>query len=86
LQIFIALFAQAFPERLNLLQLDRRSAHLTRRLTLREAVRPVCLLPYGPELNPIGRVWCDLKEALAWLSFPTLEELYDVVAMLLPGL
>jgi transposase len=29
--------------------------------------------PYGPELNPIERVWRDLKDDLAWLQFPDLE-------------
>ena len=43
----------------------------------------VCLPPYGPELNPIERVWRDLKDALAWLQFPNLEGPQDYVAMLL---
>jgi transposase len=41
--------------------------------------------PYGPELNPIERVWRDLKDALAWLQFPTLDVQQDYVATLLRG-
>jgi transposase len=32
-------------------------------------VQPVWLLPYGPELNPIERVWRDVKDDLAWQQF-----------------
>src|SRR5919106_1094915 len=39
----------------------------------RRHVRPLWLPPYGPELNPIERVWRDLKDDLAWLQFPNLE-------------
>jgi transposase len=43
----------------------------------------VFLLPYCPELNPIERVWRDLKDALAWLHFPNLEAQQDYIADLL---
>jgi putative transposase len=33
----------------------------------------VFLPPYCPELNPIERLWRDLKDMLAWLQFPALE-------------
>ena len=82
-QIFVDLFAQAFPDSLNLLLLDNSGAHTAQRLTLPENVRLVFLPPYCPELNPIERVWRDLKDALAWLQFPTLEAQQDYVAALL---
>jgi transposase len=84
-QIFINLFAQTFPESLNLLLLDNSGAHTARRLTLPENVRLVFLPPYCPELNPIERVWRDLKDALAWLHFPTLDVQQDYIAHLLRG-
>jgi transposase len=84
-QIFINLFAQTFPESLNLLLLDNSGAHTARRLTLPANVRLVFLPPYCPELNPIERVWRDLKDALAWLRFPTLEVQQDYLAHLLQG-
>jgi transposase len=46
-------------------------------------VRLVFLPPYCPELNPMERVWRDLKDALAWLHFPTLEVQQDYIAALL---
>jgi putative transposase len=83
--ICIHLFAQAFPDSLNLLLLDKRGAHTAQQLTISVNVGLVCLPPYCPELNPIERVWRDLKVALAWLQFPTLEAQQDYLATLLQG-
>jgi transposase len=82
-QLFINAFAQAFPDRLNILLLDNSGAHTSLQLTLPENVRCVFLPPYCPELNPIERVWRDLKDALAWLHFPNLDAQQDYLATLL---
>jgi transposase len=82
-QLFVETFAQAFPESLNLLLLDNSGAHTAQHLTLPDNVRLVFLPPYCPELNPMERVWRDLKDALAWLQFPTLEAQQDYIATLL---
>jgi putative transposase len=58
---------------LNLLLLDNRGAHTAQRLTLPANVRLGFFPPYGPELNPIERVWRDLKDDLAWQQFMHLE-------------
>lgn len=84
-QILIDLFAEAFPDRLNLLRLDNRAAHTAQRLTIPANVCLVFLPPYGPELNPLERVWRDLQEALAWLQCPNLAMQQDYVATLLRG-
>jgi len=69
-QIFIDAFAHAFPDSLNILLLDNSGAHTAQRLQWPENVRYVGLPPYCPELNPIERLWRDLKDDLAWLHFP----------------
>jgi transposase len=84
-QLFLNTFADAFPDSLNLLLLDNSGAHTAQRLSLPANVRLVFLPPYCPELNPIERVWRDLKDALAWLRFPTLEVQQDYIAHLLRG-
>jgi transposase len=84
-QMFVNAFAAAFPDSLNLLLLDNSGAHTAQRLTLPANVRLVFLPPYCPELNPIERVWRDLKDALAWLQFPHLEVEQDYIATLLQG-
>lgn len=82
-QLFLDAFAEAFPSSLNLLLLDNSGAHTAERLILPANVRLVFLPPYCPELNPIARVWRDLKDALAWLHFAHLEGQQDYVAELL---
>jgi hypothetical protein len=58
--------AHAFPDRLNSLRLDNRGAHTAPRIRWPAQVRCVWLPPYGPELNPMERLWRDLKDDLAW--------------------
>jgi transposase len=84
-QIFLTTFAEAFPDSRTRLLLDNSGAHTAQRLALPANVRLVFLPPYCPELNPIERVWRDLKDALAWLQFPTLEVPQDDIAHLLRG-
>jgi transposase len=84
-QLFVDAFAQAFPDRLNILVLDNRGAHTSSQLTLPENVRLLVLPPYGPELNPIERVWRDLKDDMAWLQFADLEAQPHDLTLLLQG-
>ena len=84
-QIFIDAFAAAFPDSLNLLVLDNSGAPTAQRLTLPANVRLVFLPPYCPELHPIERVWRELKAALGWRQFPTLDVQHDYLATLLRG-
>ncbi len=72
-QIFVDLFAEAFPDSLNILLLDNSGAHTAQQLTLPANICLVFLPPYCPELNPIERLWRDLKDMLAWLQFPDLD-------------
>lgn len=82
-QRFLDAFSQAFADSLNILVLDKSGAHTARRLTLPGNVRLVFLPPYSPELNPIERVWRDLKDALAWRLFSDLAALQAAVTRLL---
>jgi transposase len=82
-QLFIDAFAEAFSDSFNILLLDNSGAHTAQRLHWPENVRHVWLPPYCPELNPIERVWRDLKDDLAWQHFPDLEAQQDYVGDLL---
>jgi transposase len=44
-----------------------------------EQVCSLWLLPYCPELNPIERVWRDLKDDLAWPLFTDLDAQQEYV-------
>ena len=72
-QLFVDAFARAFPDSLNILLLDNSGAHTAQRIRWPEHVRSVWLPPYCPELNPIERVWRDLKDELAWQQFTDVE-------------
>jgi transposase len=82
-QIFLDAFAQAYPDSLNILLLDNSGAHTAQRLHWPANVRAVWLPPYCPELNPIERVWRDLKDELAWQQFTNLDAQQDYVGQLL---
>jgi transposase len=82
-QLFIDAFAQAFPDSLNILLLDNSGAHTAQRLQWPAHVQPVWLPPYCPELNPIERLWRDLKDAMAWQHFPDLNAQQDYLSHLL---
>jgi transposase len=76
-------FAQAFPDRLTLLLLDNSGIHRAQRLMLPANVRLVFFPPYGPELNPMERLWRDLKDDLAWQHFMSVEAQQEYVSQLL---
>jgi hypothetical protein len=82
-QLFVDVFAQAFPESLNILLLDNSGAHTSQRLTLPENVQLVFLPPYCPELSPIERLWRDVKDDLAWHQFTDLDAQQDHLNTLL---
>jgi transposase len=82
-QLFVDAFAQAFPDSLNILLLDKSGAHTAVRLRWPENVRYVLLPPYCPELNPIERLWRDLKDDLAWLQFTDLATQQEYIGDLL---
>jgi hypothetical protein len=82
-QLFIDAFAQAFPDSFDSLLLDNSGAHTAQRIRWPAHVQAVWLPPYGPELNPIERVWRDGKDDLAWLQFTDLDVQQAYVAALL---
>jgi hypothetical protein len=76
-------FAPAFPNSVNLLLRDNSGAYTAQRIRWPETIRDVWLPPYGPALNPIERVWRDLKDDLAWPQCTTLDAQPDQVGQLL---
>lgn len=70
--LFVDAVAQAFPDSLNIVLLDKSGAHPAQRIRWPAHVRYVWLPPYGPELNPSERLWRDRKDDCAWQQFPAL--------------
>jgi hypothetical protein len=78
--LFLEKFAQNYAESLNILLLDQAPAHVAQRVQWPENVVLVWLPAYSPELNPVERLWEDLKGRIdvmdAWVrsSLPALQE------------
>lgn len=73
-QRFIDLFAATFPDSLNLLQLDQASCHVATTLVWPHNVKTIFQPAHSPELNPIERLWLDLKKHFKAKNFETLSE------------
>jgi putative transposase len=59
--IFLHQFGQQYPESLNIVFLDQAPAHVAQRVVVPDNIVLVWLPPYSPELNPVERLWEDLK-------------------------
>ena len=63
-QLWLDDFAQSFAASFNILVLDNGAFHTAKTLRWPANVAAVSLPPYSPELNPIERLWRDLKDQL----------------------
>ena len=82
-QAFLNEFSGAFPDSLNVLVLDGAPAHVAQALVVPDNVFLVRLPPYSPELNPIERVWQDVRKLLGDELPATLCALADAAAKIL---
>ena len=79
-QAFLTEFGRSYPESLNLLVLDGAPAHIAGRLIVPENVLLVRLPAYSPELNPVERLWQDLRARLGSELPASLEALKEKTA------
>ena len=63
--------------------LDNGAGHKAKAVRWPSNVVPVFLPPYSPELNPIERLWRDLKDKLADVMVKTIAELSDAVCSII---
>lgn len=82
-QMFLDEFSHVYQETLNIVLMDNGSCHTAKSLVIPHNVVCLFLPPYSPELNPIERLWRDMKDQLAWLLVGTLAELEHHVEMLI---
>lgn len=75
---FLKLVSEAFPTHLNLIQVDNAPAH-TAELEIPENIVLLFQPPHSPELNPIERVWQDIKVDLKGEVFETLDSLREAL-------
>lgn len=82
-QCFIEKFSEVFEESLNVLVLDNGRFHQAKSLEIPENIVFVFLPPYSPELNPIERLWQDMKAKLFVETYKTLETMQAKVTEIL---
>ena len=85
-QRFLDEFSKAYPDSLNILQVDNGRFHQGKQLVVPQNIVLLFQPPYCPELNPIERLWQHLKADLKWASFQTLAQLQTKVDQLLTEL
>jgi putative transposase len=76
-------FAHTLAASFNILLLDKGAFHTAKTLQWPPNVAAVPFPPYSPALNPIERLWRDLKDQLANTVAKTLDALSDTVCRLL---
>lgn len=82
-QAFLLEFSLAFPDTLNVLVLDGAPPHTAHALVVPENVLLFRLPPYSPELNPVERIWLDLRKHLGSHLPASLSSLADDAAHVL---
>ena len=82
-QCYLEKFSEAFSESLNLLVLDNGRFHQAKSLKIPENVILLFLPPYSPELNPIERLWQDIKAKLFTQTYKALENMQAKVTEIL---
>lgn len=82
-QVFLDRFAEAFPRSYNILVLDNGQFHKAKKLEVPSNVELTFLPPYSPELNPVERLWQDLKDQLSFDFYEHLSSLRQETRMAL---
>ncbi|WP_118828302.1 IS630 family transposase [Salinibacter ruber] len=82
-QVFLNRFTEAFPQSHNVLVLDNGQFHKAKKLSIPKNVELMFLPSYSPELNPVERLWQDLKDQLAFDFYKHLSDLRQETRLVL---
>ena len=82
-QIFIDELSATFADTLNVVVLDNGRFHHAKSLVTPDNVVLIFLPPYSPELNPIERLWQDIKQKLFTQTYQTLAQMQQQLSEIL---
>ena len=80
---FLELFSQTYPDEIHIIQLDNGRAHLGLDLSIPDNIILLFQPPYCPEVNPIERLWKEIKKILKNKVFDRLDFLRKKLANIL---
>ncbi len=86
LGLFLEKFSQEYRDEIHLIQLDNAPCHTAKKLIIPENVVLLFQPTYCPELNPIERVWQDIKQQLKNVFFTSLDDVKCKVSNILNDL
>lgn len=82
-QLFLDEFHDSYPDDFIIMLLDNGAFHKAKKLVIPDNIVLLFIPPYSPELNPIERLWQDIKDEISWFLYETLDELKEAVARVL---
>lgn len=85
-QVCLELFSQQHPQQLHVIQVDNGRLHTWSDLKIPDNVILLFQPPYCPQVNPIERLWKEIKKHLKWELFDNLDQLRDKLASVLEKL
>jgi len=83
---FLELFSQSYPEDFHIIQVDNGSFHSSLQLQIPNNIILLFQPSHTPQVNPIERLWEEIKEQLSWELFDNLEALRVAVEEILAKL
>ena len=83
---FLQRISQSFPQYLNVIQLDGAPAHIAQAIEIPDNIVLLFQPAHSPELNPIERLWLDLKIDLRGENFANLDELRLAIGQILESM
>lgn len=84
-QIFLDHFSANYSDSFTIMILDNGAFHKAKKLAIPDNIALLFLPSYAPEINPVERLWQDIKEQIAFPLFEKLSDLRDHVADILRG-
>ena len=83
---YLSWFSQAYPKQLHIIQLDNGRWHTWSELNVPDNVILLFQPPYSPQVNPIERLWKEIKKHIKWELFDNLDRLREKLSQVLSRL